>query len=251
MSAEPLIDAASGFFGKLPARGDFVTRRLAREFVGPWDQWLQDAMVASREQLGERWLDLYLTAPIWRFALSPGACGSAEVRGVLMPSVDSVGRLFPLTIALPAAERSGPALRAHAEEDWFHAAEELALSALADDCDFDAFDAAVAGLAPATPGILPAARPAGIPGEHVRPAGWHCPGGLGCFPQLVDAVLSRRFPAYSLWWTSGGPQVEPVLLVVAGLPPIGGFAALMDGCWPAHGWMDGASALASAGEASW
>jgi len=29
-----------GFYGKMPATGDFVTRRLPGDFVRVWDRWL-------------------------------------------------------------------------------------------------------------------------------------------------------------------------------------------------------------------
>ena len=57
-----------GFYGKLPSHGDFLRRRLSDAFVGGWDAWLQDCLAGSREALGDRWLDVYLTSPAWRFA---------------------------------------------------------------------------------------------------------------------------------------------------------------------------------------
>ena len=42
----------SAFYGKLPAKGDFLSRNLPQEFVAAWDQWLQAGMHASREALG-------------------------------------------------------------------------------------------------------------------------------------------------------------------------------------------------------
>jgi len=93
-----------GFFGKLPWLGDFVTRDLPVSFVTPWDGWLQAGMAATRDGLGEAWVDRFLTAPIWRFLL-PAGCAGPAMAGVLMPSVDRVGRSFPLTIAAEGADR--------------------------------------------------------------------------------------------------------------------------------------------------
>src|SRR4051812_22505756 len=94
-----------GFFGKLPSHGDFLRRRVSDAFAGPWDAWLQRCMAASRSVLDERWLDVYLTSPAWRFGCAAGACGPAAVVGLMVPSVDRVGRYFPLTLVaeLPAA----------------------------------------------------------------------------------------------------------------------------------------------------
>ena len=61
-----LVSAASsclppGFFGKLPSRGDFVTRRLPQGFVAGWDGWLREVLAASRAELDADWLEVYLT----------------------------------------------------------------------------------------------------------------------------------------------------------------------------------------------
>lgn len=88
-----------GIYGKLPCTGDFVRRDLPQPFVGAWDHWLQTLLVMGKNTLGTRWNDCYLQAPIWRFALSPGVCGPNGAAGVVMPSVDRVGRQFPLCIA--------------------------------------------------------------------------------------------------------------------------------------------------------
>jgi len=101
-------DPTPGFYGKVPGLGDFVSRRLPQAFIDPWDVWLQAAIASSRQQLGEQWLDIYLTSPLWRYALSPGSCGARGWAGVLMPSVDRVGRYFPLTIAVALAEIDYP-----------------------------------------------------------------------------------------------------------------------------------------------
>src|SRR5260370_38744549 len=101
---DPLSAAAIGFCGKLPARGDFVTSGLPRRFAEAWHDWLQPALAASRHALGEDWLAAWLEAPIWRFALSPGACGPDSVLGLGMPGVDRVGRHFPLTFAAGAGQ---------------------------------------------------------------------------------------------------------------------------------------------------
>ena len=49
----------------------------------------------------DAWLSLYLVAPVRRFWLAPGLLAGCGWLGVLMPSVDSVGRHFPFTMAVP------------------------------------------------------------------------------------------------------------------------------------------------------
>ena len=129
-----------GFFGKLPCRGDFLRRGLPASFVTPWDGWLSGAVAASRDRMGEAWLPAWMEAPVWRFLLPGGLCGPDGVLGLWMPSVDSVGRYFPLTLA---AVFPGVAVR---DDAWLAAAEESGRVALEHDAGPDALLAELAGL---------------------------------------------------------------------------------------------------------
>jgi type VI secretion system protein ImpM len=103
MSGPVAPDSPRGFTGKIPARGDFVHGGLPRDFTDPWHDWQSLAIAGSRTLMGEAWLDAFLEAPVWRFILPSGLCGPRTVVGLIMPSVDKVGRYFPLTLAaLPA-----------------------------------------------------------------------------------------------------------------------------------------------------
>lgn len=154
-------DDGAGVFGKLPSHGDFISRRLPRDFIGPWDAWLQAGLAESRLHLSERWLPVYLNSPAWRFALAAGVCGPAAWVGVMIPSVDRVGRYFPLTLALglpPGLDlRLDPGLELNhgapsIAAPWYDQLEGLALSCLAPDFSLALFDAALAGMtAPAPP----------------------------------------------------------------------------------------------------
>ena len=234
-------ETAPGYHGKLPAKGDFVTRRLPRGFLDPWDSWLQDAIGGSRTRMGEAWLDAYLTSPIWRFALSPSLCGEAAVAGVVMPSVDRVGRYFPLTIAALLADGADLLAVPVAAADWFGKAEELVQSALADGFDFDSFDAQVAAL-----GALAAGEPAAAAAIAETESGLRVaiPSANAvdrAYRQLVARSLGA-YPHCSLWWTSGSHDIAATFLVCKGLPSAEGFAAFLDGRWSAWGWDEPAPA---------
>jgi type VI secretion system protein ImpM len=235
--------AAPGFHGKLVAKGDFITRRLPRAFLDPWDSWLQDVISGSRARMGDAWLDAYLTSPIWRFVLSAGLCGDAAAAGVLMPSVDRVGRYFPLTIVVQLPEGADPFGLPAAGADWFRRAEELVRSALDDSFDFDAFDAQVAALGP-----LPVEAGAGATQDDAP-----VPGGPGlrvpiasadsvegAYRQVAGRFIAAAYRSCSLWWTSGSEAVAATFLVCAGLPTPDGFGAFLDGRWRHWGW-DGGS----------
>ncbi len=98
------MSAEFGFFGKFPALGDFVRGgNIPRCFVNAWDPFLQKGFLASRAALADKWAEVYQTAPIWRFAIGADIIDGGPYTGVMMPSQDAVGRLFPLTIVAPCA----------------------------------------------------------------------------------------------------------------------------------------------------
>ena len=136
-----------GFFGKLPSHGDFLRRQVSDAFVGVWDGWLQECLAASRAELGERWLDIYLTSPVWRFACAAGVCGPAPVVGVMVPSVDRVGRYFPLTLAAELPLDASIVSIAQRADAFFDAAERLVIETLENDhIDFERFEGQLAQL---------------------------------------------------------------------------------------------------------
>jgi len=136
-----------GLYGKLPSHGDFLRRRVTEDFVEVWDEWLQRCMAASREALGNRWLDVYLTSPAWCFACAARACGSVPVIGLMVPSVDRVGRYFPLTLVARLPESVNVISAANETRSFFHSAERLVVETLATEhVDFEAFDARVVSL---------------------------------------------------------------------------------------------------------
>ena len=141
---------APGFIGKIPSQGDFVHRRLPWEFIDAWDAWMQDGIGATRERLGENWLDYYLVAPVWRFLLTAGSCDNNAWLGLWFPSVDRVGRHFPLTVAVPLpAQQAHPALLIKLEA-WLAGVEEAALAALDPRLTLEQLDTQIARLAAAT-----------------------------------------------------------------------------------------------------
>jgi type VI secretion system protein ImpM len=140
--------AAAGFFGKIPARGDFVRAGLPRSFTDPWDAWLEQVIAGSRDMLGPRWLPAWMEAPIWHFRLPAGHCGPAPVLGVWMPSVDAAGRHFPFTLARVGALPADPA-------SWLALAEEIGLEALQHDLAPEAIAARLATADDAGPAVAP------------------------------------------------------------------------------------------------
>ncbi|MCW8987126.1 MAG: type VI secretion system-associated protein TagF, partial [Gammaproteobacteria bacterium] len=119
-----------GLFGKLPAHGDFVQRNLSAGFINTWDEWLQHFIRGTQEQLGEGWLDIYLTSPIWRFMFSSGVIDENNWTGIMIPSVDRVGRYYPFSIVKRLSQDINPFEFIQLHSGWYKDIEALALDAL-------------------------------------------------------------------------------------------------------------------------
>lgn len=94
-----MIPVRAGFYGKLPARGDFLRRGLSRPVAQAWDDWVERVLPAARCALGGDWSDSWKALRPWRFRLAPGLCGEALLSGVWLASCDRIGRPFPLLLA--------------------------------------------------------------------------------------------------------------------------------------------------------
>jgi type VI secretion system protein ImpM len=228
-----------GFFGKLPSRGDFIERRVSAALRDVWDAWLEQCIDASRRTLGDQWLDYYLTSPIWRFFLCDGIAGAASYGGVLVPSVDRVGRYFPLTVVVQLPIDVTALSFAEAAVDWFEEVERLCSSALEEpEVDLQAFDEALAASADLLAGVDELPAPPAFPG---RTAQWRWPiastrevGAALSHPLIVAAHASLR--PLTMWWTDGSERIAPSALLVRGLPRPDSFASLLAGGWDERYW---------------
>ncbi len=225
-----------GFYGKLPDYGDFIQRNLPASFISGWDEWLQHFIAGSREQMGEQWLEFYLTSPIWRFVLAPGAIDKFAWAGVMLPSVDQVGRYFPFSIVARLPDTLNPLEFVSKQDTWFSGIEALSLQALDAQLDLDELTRRLAGLAPdmsheyAKTGktIEANAIQVEMSVDESSP--------LTVYPYVLDALLTRTLSSYSVWITRGSDHVTPCLFSVQGLPGINKLAAMLDGQWETWGW---------------
>ena len=137
-----------GWYGKLPARGDFVSRGLPPRWRSEWDEWLQRGLVLAANRMDKEDLRQRLANfAAWRY-LARAASGEAWC-GIVVASQDRVGRAFPLTLA----ERLGGPVAASA------CAARLAalLDAAAEGPD--ALETAIAALPPSAPQDVSSAEP--------------------------------------------------------------------------------------------
>lgn len=226
-----------GLFGKLPQQGDFVSHFLPSAFTELWHPWLQTCMGVSKEQLEHTWLDFYLSAPIWRFSLMPGIAHEKAVSGVVLPSVDEVGRYFPLTIV--TLQNHLPWVAYQHGNTWFEQLESTACLALEENVNYSDFMG--------TFELLPLLE---VPHSntyhtehcpHIRAANLAIPiteanQGDQITVDLLHHAYLQLFGQYGLWWTEGSEHIPPTTLVNSGLPDAGQFAAMLDGNWVQWGW---------------
>jgi len=231
-----------GWYGKIPVTGDFIARRLATAFSEPWDRWLQGVMDGSRERLGARWRDTFLSMPAWRFILAPGMVTPNAWAGLMVPSVDAVGRYFPLTVAVSLPSESLDVVATLlAAEAWFDGIESIALSAIAPGADTSAIDAAFA------------ARPFGPEWLHYPQASDNTVPIRGAKAQMLwmalearamdkkpspglEALAARIPEPYAAWLAEESEVFGRCLLLCEILPPAEQYCAMMDGRWIEHGW---------------
>lgn len=229
-----MTTAAPGIYGKLPTHGDFIQRNLSAAFVAPWDAWLQHYVAASKERIGEEWLDIYLTSPIWRFALSPGVVDEHGWAGIMMPSVDLVGRYFPFTVALRLAPNETPTAFLAQQVNWLAQVETAALTALENDVALDDLTAEL--------GEFERLAVAAVKLRDTRDNGpLHLDVEQEALAQtgyalMCDALLKDKHRGYSVWSTAGSARVAPCMFSTPSLPAINKLPAMLDGQWLEWGW---------------
>jgi len=237
---------SAGFFGKVPGHGDFVERGLPGSFKEVWDEWLQHGIAASKASIGEGWLDAYLTSPVWRFAVAPGLCGESGWVGVMVPSVDKVGRYFPLTIAASVDAGTVPLQMMVAAANWHDAAQDVALAALQDEqTEADVLAQHIVACSETIVGQPPiyCETPQRDPREALHAHALCLPFSYGSTPghgllafshRMVEALFGSL---HSIWWTHGSEHVHPGMFACAQLPTSEAFAGMLTDLQAAPGWV--------------
>ncbi len=141
-----------GFFGKLPSHGDFVSTGLGRKLQAALDAWLQSSLHAIQAEFGNQWERRFRFMPSWRFIVERDLWGPATIAGVIVPSVDRVGRSFPLVLAAELHGFSGDPRSLCLDDTWFIATEGLAETSARQDFDIDTFTTGLKRLRPPRPG---------------------------------------------------------------------------------------------------
>lgn len=220
-----------GWFGKIAPLGDFASRRLPLEFTRSCDEWLSRCVDVSRAQWGDGWLDVYLTSPLWRFAWAPGVVDANWWFGVLMPSVDKVGRYFPLLVAKSCGHAPQESTAIDLLEKWFDVVAHASLATLRPSSTLEGFESDLA----AAPVLHPPATGSEARRSELADRTSHEIEGALTLAQWMNRLALeetlRRFRGCSLWWPMQREAVADRLSVAAGLPAPESFGQMLEGSW--------------------
>jgi len=225
-----------GLFGKLPAHGDFVQRNLPAGFINIWDEWLQHFIAGTKEQLGESWLDIYLTSPLWRFVFSAGVVDENNWAGIMIPSVDRVGRYYPFSIVKKLPQNVNPFEFIQQQTAWYKEIEALALDALDGEVLIDDLVLSLDAM------TIEYQSDYSRAGFNMESDGFQFDmefeeqSASSVYPLLVDTVMTKLFQSFSVWQTTGSDCIKPCLFSSQGLPGVQKMPAMLNGHWHGCGW---------------
>ncbi len=231
-----------GFFGKVPLAGDFIHRRMSSAFMNRWDEWLKVNILHSQNTLTENWLPLYSQSPMWRFCIAPGIIDDKAYIGLMTPSVDSVGRYFPLTVVQAVDIKAIPFILSAKANQWFQKIEDLLLDLLEGyEPDLQNFDAKINALHASWITDLPNI-PSGVATlDKAFNLQLEVSSANSINHSLSSLMLQNLLDtnkAFSFWWNEGSQAYRPNILMSNKLPVKDHFCALFDGSWEEHQWVN-------------
>ena len=217
-----------GLYGKYPAKRDFVVVNIPHAVLQPLEKWIQSALAASREKLRASWAECYMIQPIWNFRLGSSITG-VDCIGAMAPSVDGVGRAFPLVILSHASPGSPgyPPLGSLKSSDWFPEVHGRLLLALDEEAPADPIMLLDGLSEPRCEPLHEAEGLNAIAGGHrIFCADGELDQTLG---KLSEYHCAKADEAMSVWWTSGGDRVRGQAVSFRGMPDVLFMAEMMSG----------------------
>jgi type VI secretion system protein ImpM len=200
------VAARVAWFGKLPALGDFVGRRMPHALGEEWDHWLRSGMEQLRNEAGDHWPQRFVHTPPW-FFVAPARVTGVPVCGVLAPSIDRVGRYYPIAILAVASEAAATFASDAALSQFFGAARAAIVDARRLPLNAEDLDLRLSGL------VWPFAeshttRQDALIGELL--ADLHAVGDWQGQPMTLPSIAWRDVASASsessVWWVSPTPS---------------------------------------------
>jgi type VI secretion system protein ImpM len=194
-----------GWYGKMPASGDFVHRRLPRELIAWWDRWLQHGVAGLKQSADAHATRGFAAAPIWNFAIPAGPGAGVAQLGCIAPSRDRVGRGYPLCVALPLRTDEYHSGLLEGGSDYYRGIGLNMLAAVRHGCTPDLFDksllyvplpSAAREAAPSSGNDIMDILNAGV-GDAIAPLATRS---LAAWPDLPFCFNPSSHTSY--WWTN-------------------------------------------------
>lgn len=220
-SRQPFV----GWFGKLPAVGDFAGRGLPLLLREDVYGWFAAGMARLLDQHGERWQETFQLAPVWHFAINADVWDAHALVGCVAPSRDRIGRCSPL-LAMRSIESDRIATHLPPHCDWSCKVESMLRRVVGEGLDVESVQYGLkASLATDPPLAARGACAGGILadlgiGDGDRPNGFS-------WPDLPERFAERK--GRSFWWAEPSPCRPPRQVIHNGVPDAELFELLMAG----------------------
>ncbi len=231
----------TGYYGKLPQRGDFVSGKIPTTFKNTWDDWAQQLVIANNELQQQGSAQPWFHLPVYRFYLSSMIAGDNAWVGVMLPSADSVGRLFPFCLArdIDPAISAAEAMASH--QAFYETLESLIQQLYSNELSFanlndtlTQLDAETAVTAAADTATI--ARQSSEPALSIRITTPADTGDPRFWQSATSAVLSLTCAGHSFWTTSALSNSSCETLICEGLPSANCCKSLFHGNFDALHW---------------
>jgi len=219
-----------GLYGKLPAKRDFIAVATPREFLTVWEPWIQGAISASTLKLGTHWRTAFLRAPIWRFWLGAELCGHTVI-GAFMPSLDGIGRYFPLTLFTSADDDGAfPPPELDPQIEWFGTVERFLLWTLEEGVSFEEVSKMLIDLKrPPDRSVRAQDQDVAVLDEGTIVANAEKLSFSQAFASTRLANHGSAYASSTYWWTAGGEGFPALALAKRRMPDPNVFAGMLTG----------------------
>jgi len=214
-----------GWFGKLPALGDFTGRELPLSLREHIHAWCSDGMGQLTQKYAQAWKATYQLAPVWHFAMNAHLWDIRPLLGCVAPSIDSIGRCSPV-LALSSID--APRIKDHLppRSRWLYEVEALLRHTIRGERSVDTIQ-------PELQAALAADRAQTLKGDltglgiaaNVNP-NWFS------WPDLAECFGERK--KRSFWWAEPSPRQPPRQFIHNGMPDEELFELLFTGWTETH-----------------
>jgi type VI secretion system protein ImpM len=220
MSESPVITPSTSnshavaWYGKLPSAADFVGRRMPHAIETAWDHWVRSGMDQLRHEAGASWQAQFLNGPTW-FFMYPTQIQGVLAAGAIAPSMDRVGRHYPITVMAFSAPQTSRFTDDTQVSRFFSSMRSAVLDARRIPLQIEQMDERVAHLcSPFEPRVPPDDLIVGILGDlESASVEGSAHSHSDCLPGLDWRHLFSAGSETSIWWVSPSAQFRHELVV--------------------------------------